>query len=115
MQLIITDFTTCMETYWNGVGTGLEVIRVVLRLTLSERLPGLTGCYAAGAGTSTVCTCVLRFGATSTRSIGTSTSASGWCVPEFCKIRRNARAGANGVSEGWAWSNSGKEEFKGCT
>ena len=92
---MLGDCMTCMGICLNGVGIGIiqVIIQVVLRMTRLGRTPGLTVCYAAGVGTFRRRVPVLPFGPTNSRTTGTATSASGWCVPEFCQQqRRNAKA-----------------------
>ena len=83
------------------------IIRAVLLVIQRVLVPALTGCYAAGAGSTSVSSCVLRIGSTTTRTTGTATSASGWCVPEFCGMpvpERPERERRTEGSQGWAWS-----------
>ena len=86
------DYMTCMETYGNGVGIGMEHIPMIQRLIMLALLEGLTACVAAVAGAIQRGTPLHPTAITTTRATGPTALVSGLLAPEFCTSSEGLRS-----------------------
>jgi len=74
--------------YGNGAGIGMALTKAVCKMIPGERLLAETAWYAVAVGSVSVRTFVLRFRAAAIPVAWVTILASGWCVPEFLRLRR---------------------------
>jgi len=91
----------CTGMYGNDAGIGMALTKAVCKMIPGERLLASIAFFAVAVGPGTVGTFVLRFGATAIPAAWVTILASGWCVPEFLRLRRVKKRNAVVRHSGW--------------